>query len=119
MMLDNGFCHHSVSPYVEGFGDETMDKRIHTAETHLPDDKGVRRSRSEIWKQRCVYTDVAPLFSGLVFAHANLPKLGIDEDGIGDKAIPGAGVAMLKQVGAQNAEVIVRDVGESWSTLLL
>jgi hypothetical protein len=60
------------------------------------------------------HTDGAPLFSGLVFALANTSKLGIDEDGKGDKAILRAGIAVLQQVGTQNAEVIVRDVGESW-----
>lgn len=47
------------------------------------------------------HTDGAPLFSGLVFRQANTPKLGIDEDGIGNKAILRAGVAMLKQIGAR------------------
>ena len=58
------------------------------------------------------HAEIAPLFSGLGLAHANTPKLGIDEDGIGDQAILRAGAAMLQQVGAQNADVIVRDVGE-------
>src|SRR5262249_26393679 len=62
------------------------------------------------------HTDVASLFSGLIFTQANAPKLGIDEDGVGDKAILRAGAAMFKQVGAQNAEVIVRGVRESWPT---
>src|SRR5262249_21765156 len=76
---------------------------------------GLQGTDHEIHRQ-FRHTDVAPLFSGLVFAHANPSKLGIDKDGVGDKAILSAGVAMLKQVGAQNAEVIVRDVGESWPT---
>jgi hypothetical protein len=56
------------------------------------------------------HTDIASLFSGLIFAQANTPELGIDENGVGDKAILRVGAAMFKQVGAQNAEVIVRGV---------
>jgi hypothetical protein len=62
------------------------------------------------------HTDVAPLSSGLAFAHANMPKLWIDEDSVGNQAILDTGVAMLKQVSAQNAEVIESAVGECRST---
>ena len=62
------------------------------------------------------HTDIASLFSGLIFAQANTPELGIDENGVGDKAIVRVSAAMFKQVGAQNAEVIVRGVRESWPT---
>src|SRR5262249_1281456 len=62
------------------------------------------------------HSNVAPLFSSLVFVHANPPKLRIDENRIGDKTISNAGAPMLKQVGAQNAEVCVRNVSESWPT---
>jgi hypothetical protein len=45
------------------------------------------------------YVDVASLFSGIIFTQANTAKLGIDEDGVGDKAILRAGAAMLKKNG--------------------
>jgi hypothetical protein len=46
------------------------------------------------------HTDVASLFSGFVFGYANMSKLGIDENGIGDNAILNASAAILKPIGA-------------------
>jgi hypothetical protein len=57
-----------------------------------------------------------PWFSSLPLAHADTPKLRVDEDGIWDNTISSAGAAVLKQIGAQNAEVVVRHMGESWTS---
>ncbi len=57
-----------------------IDNRLHEA-TRLADFQGTGHGIHGQFR----HTDVAPLFSGLVFAHANAAKLGIDEDSIGVK----------------------------------
>src|SRR5450755_623007 len=56
--------------------------------------------------------DVFILLARLRFCEAHTPKLRIDEDGIGDETVLDTGVTVFDQVGAQNAEVVVGDVGE-------
>lgn len=107
--LDDG--HNLVTFYAQDVLCLGIDNGLHEAAC-LADFQGTGNGMHGQFR----YTDSVSLFSGLVFAHANTPKLRIDEDRIRDHTLPCASIAMLKQIGTHNAEVIVRDVRESWPT---
>ena len=58
------------------------------------------------------YANFAALLGGLAFAQADTAELGIDEDTVGEQTIFGGAVAAIEEIGFENAEVVVGDMGE-------
>ena len=57
------------------------------------------------------------LVPGLAFAQAHAPELRVDKDRVRDLAVPDGAVFTPKQVGPQDAKVVVRDVRKGRAAL--
>src|ERR687886_1973699 len=63
------------------------------------------------------HVDVAALLASLLLAQASATELRVYKDRVGHGAIGDRGVAAVEQVGADDAEVVVRDVGKGRTAL--
>src|SRR5438067_13036069 len=65
------------------------------------------------------YLDVTAFRAGLRLAQAYPSQLRVDEDRIGYQAIMNACIPVFEEIGANNAEIVVGDMGESGATLYI
>jgi len=61
--------------------------------------------------------DRAILRACFCFGKADAAELWVDEDGVGNEAIGGGGAPVFKQVSAEDAEIVVGNVGEGRASL--
>src|SRR5262250_3286893 len=62
-------------------------------------------------------TDGAVLRAGLLFGQADTTELRINKNGVGNQAVGRGGVAVFQEIGAQDAKIVVRDVGKRGTSL--
>src|SRR5207248_5986756 len=62
---------------------------------------------------------VVPVVACFRLAQPYTSQLGINENCIGNQAIMDGSIAVFKEVGANNAEIVVGDMGESRATFYI